>query len=62
MYDASGEPDRVMDFAPSMRKKVTVGNLELSSPRRSVALGDRFDAPLSVEVVNDNQTDRHPRW
>ena len=53
-----GEPHRVA-HARALDEDEDIGDLELAAARRPVALGDRLDAPFAVDVVDDDQADRH---
>jgi hypothetical protein len=53
-----GEPEGVAD-AGMLDEGQQVGDLELASERRAIALGDRLDAPFAVAVVLHDEPDRH---
>ena len=53
-----GQPQRVADACPLDEGK-NVRDLELAAACRPIALGDRFDAPFAIGIVDHDQTDRH---
>src|SRR5258708_27777208 len=53
-----GQPDGIVDIG-ALDEGQDVGNLQLPAAGRTVALGDRLDAPIAVDVIDDDEADRH---
>src|SRR5262249_36956809 len=53
-----GQPDRVANTR-MLDEGEKIRDLELAAKRRAVALRDRFDAPLAVDVIDDDQAQGH---